>query len=236
VRESRSIALHKGIIFVKRRSSFGLSAAAVMVAALLVPRAPGAQTPQPTGGIVGAWRLNKDASTQPPPDGQREGEPGRHGGGGHSGGGGGGFGGGRGGGGGFGGGHGGGGGAGGGRSGGRGGDTDAARTREEMRALLTGADHLTIVATSDMVIVTTREGVVTRLATDGKKVKDEGTKIERKTRWDGDHLVSDVSGPFKLTETYAVDPEHRLIITIDLPKQQNREARTVVRVYDPDPE
>ena len=53
-----------------------------------------------------------------------------------------------------------------------------------------------------MVIMTTGDGRTTRLSTDGKTVKDDSTKIERKTKWDGGKLVSEIShlGPSKITK------------------------------------
>ena len=51
--------------------------------------------------------------------------------------------------------------------------------RDEMQA----PDHMTIVQPDTTVIITTKDGRTTRLSTDGKKVKDESTGIERKTKW-----------------------------------------------------
>jgi hypothetical protein len=67
------------------------------------------------------------------------------------------------------------------------------------------------------VIVTTGDGRTTRMATDGSKVKDDSTGIERRTRWQGDKLVSEISGAesAKITETYTVDPDsHQLTVTL----------------------
>ena len=68
---------------------------------------------------------------------------------------------------------------------------------------------------------------------DGKKIKDESTKIERKTKWDGGKLVSEINGagPGKITETYEVDPEHhQLIVTVAVDARQK--PITQHRVYD----
>jgi hypothetical protein len=189
---------------------------AAVLCVLVAGHAPAAQT-QPQS-IVGAWTLNKDKSDTPPPDGANgggrdgAGQPGGGGGGRRGGGGGGG--GGRGG---FGGGFGGGGrGGNGGGGGGRGNPEDMQRRMAAMRDILQAADRLTITRTESMVIVTTGDGRTTRMATDGSKVKDDSTGIERRTHWDGDRLVSEISGagPGKITETYALDAEsHQLVVS-----------------------
>jgi hypothetical protein len=178
--------------------------------------------------IVGAWTLNNDFSDtglagRGNGDGQTGDDSGRRGGygGGRRRGGGGGFGGG-----GF----------------GRGGggsaqpqDREAAqRMRNALRDEMQAPDHLTIVQTDTTVIMTTKDGRTTRLSTDGKKVKDESTGIERKTKWDGSKLVSEVSGlgSGKVTETYSVDAELkqlRVALAIDGPRKAS-----LTRVYDLD--
>lgn len=182
-----------------------------------------AQTP-----IEGAWTLNKDLSDEPAArdagNGGQGQDRGRRGGGGYGRGGGGGFGGGM---------HGGGGG--GGRSGGN--AEDAARMRDALHDVMTAADHLTITQTESMVVITAQDGRTTRLSPDGKKVKDENTKIERKTKWDAGKLVSEIDGlgPGKITETYSVDPEkHQLTVTVQTESSRNRPARTLHHVYDAD--
>jgi hypothetical protein len=187
----------------------------------------------PTAGshaIAGAWTLNNDLSDQPGRD-QRDGgtNGGRRAGGGRGPGGGGG----RRGGGGFGGGW-----------GGRGGDA--------MRDLTSPSNHLTIVETDSMVVITSADGRTTRLAPDGKKVKDDNTGIERKTKWDGEKLVTEFSGlgPMgKATQTIAADPEsHQLRIVLQMEggrqadgrqaaagnSEQGRGTRTITHVYDDD--
>lgn len=176
--------------------------------------------------IAGAWTLNKDLSDTPPArlldEGNRgDRDRGRQGGGGFGRGG---FG--RGG---F------------GRGGGFGGGgermnpEDMARVREAMREILNPPDHLTIAQTDTMVIITAPDGRTTRLSPDGKKVKDESTKIERKTRWDGGTLVSEINGlgPNKIIETYSVDAErHQLRIRTEI--DNPRRPLTVNRIYDAD--
>jgi hypothetical protein len=46
-----------------------------------------------------------------------------------------------------------------------------------------------------MVVITTGDGITTRLSTDNKKIKDESTGIERKTHWDGAKLVTRSATP-----------------------------------------
>jgi hypothetical protein len=180
-----------------------------------------------TQSIVGAWTLNRDLSDtgQGNGNGQNDGDnPGRQGSG---------YGGGRRRGGGFGGG-------GFGRGGGGFGgaqpqNTEAAqRMRSAMRDEMTPPDHMTIVQTETTIIITTMDGRTTRLSTDGKKVKDDSTGIERKTKWDGGKLVSEVNGlgSGKITETYSVDAELkqlRVALAVD-----GQRKMTLTRVYDLD--
>ena len=193
-----------------------------------------AQTPPQAPPITGAWTLNADLSDKPPSQSQSsEGDSsGRRSGSGGGGGGGmgrGGMGGGR---------HGGGGMGRGGMGGGaaNANPEDAQRLRDAMRDITNAAPHLTIVQTdSQMVVVTTGDGIVTRLSPDGKKIKDDSTKIERKTKWDGAKLVCEISGavPVKMTETYEVVPEqHQLVITL---VTDTKPPVTRRHVYDADP-
>ena len=137
-----------------------------------------------------------------------------------------------------------GGGLGGARRGGRGGDGSGradgdpeqiARMRDAARDILTAAPHLTVVQSENMVIITTGEGRTTRLSPDGKKIKDESTRIERKTRWEGGKLVSEISGlpAGKVVETYAVDADRRQL-HITLQNDGGRTPMTTNWVYDRD--
>jgi hypothetical protein len=107
---------------------------------------------------------------------------------------------------------------------------------EAMRDIMTPADRLTIVQTDSMIIVTTGDGRTTRMSPNGKSTKDENTRIERKTKWDGAKLVSEISGVGrgKITETYEVDPEkHQLHLTLSVPDVRGgSQERTITRVYD----
>jgi hypothetical protein len=176
--------------------------------------------------IVGVWTLNKEASdAQPgtPERGDRSGRGGRGYGGGRRGGG-------------FGGGgrRGGGGGLGAGDGGGRANPDEMRRMRDAMRDILDAPERMTITKTESMVIITTGEGRTTRLSTDGKKVKDESTGIDRKTRWAAAQLVSEISGAGqgKMTETYAVNPDtHQLTVTLQFGNGSNSRP-PVHHVYD----
>lgn len=212
---------------VRRAVSFGLLAAATLLAATAL--AADGRAASDTPSLAGAWTLNKDLSDQPAADqGDRDsGDRGQRGGGS----------GGRRGRGGFGGGFGGRGGYGG------GGQTmdpeQRARVRAAMRDIVNPPDHLTIVQTDTTIVLTAPDGRTTRLAADGKKVKDENTGIERKTKWDAGRLVSEISGPggMKATETYALNPDlHQLRLTTQVEGARGRQARTITHVYDADGE
>ena len=203
------------------------------VSLLLVDGRALAQPSRPPS-IVGVWTLNADktdTAPAPPEAGDPEGR-GRGGRGGQGGPGGGGFGGG----------FGGGGRGGGGGAGGRGNPEAMQRRRAAMRDILEAPARMTITRTQSMVIITTGDGRTTRLATDGSKVKDQSTGIERKTKWDANRLISEISGAGrgKITETYSLDPEsHQLVVLLQMGDGNSREsgggptpgARR--RVYDP---
>jgi hypothetical protein len=193
-----------------------------------------AQSDKPS--LAGAWTLNKDLSDQPTDRGNRNGNSGQRGrdsGGGYGGGGRrrGGFGGG-----GFGGGY------GGGRGGYGGGrqqmDPEAmARMRDAVRDLTDPPDRLTITQTDSMIVITGQDGRTTRLSPDGKKIKDDNTGIERKTKWDAGKLVTEIGGigQLKATETFAMNPElHQLRITAQIEGDRGGQARTITHVYDSD--
>ena len=152
------------------------------------------QASDPAKTLAGAWTLNRDLSDQPQSrsrDGdqnggrRREGGMGRGGGFGRRGG------------------------FGGGGFGGAGiSPEDRQRVRDAMRDIMSSPDRLTITQADSMVIITAGDGRVTRLSPNGKKIKDESTKIERKTKWDGAKLVTEITGagPRTITETYLIDP------------------------------
>jgi hypothetical protein len=183
-------------------------------------------TPAPTS-IVGAWTLNKDLSDAPL--GSQSSDTSRSNGSGSNG---------------NSGGYGGRGGGGGRRRGGGGyGNSQptqdpeqAARLRDAVRDLTTPSDHLTITKTDTIVVIAAADGRTTRLSPDGKKIKDDNTKIERKTKWDGEKLVSELNGlgggSGKATQTFSVDPEtHQLKVALQMDAGKSQ-TRTFTHVYD----
>ena len=190
-------------------------AAATFIATWLAAESR-AQTPE--HALAGAWTLNTEASDQTPAPGDERDGGDRRGGNGRYGGGRGGY--------------------GGGGNGGANVDPEQmARMRDAMRQLMNPPEHLTITQTDTMVVITEPDGHTTRLSPDGKKVKDENTKIERKTKWDGGKLVSEINGlgRGKVTQTYAVDPEHHeLRIAVQMENGRGGQPRTITHVYEAD--
>lgn len=90
-----------------------------------------------------------------------------------------------------------------------------------------------------MVIVVTDDGTTTRLVPDQSRIKDESTGIERRTRWDGPRLSTEVTGigRGRITETHAIDAATgQLVVTLQLPPRPDNDektGRTLRRVYDP---
>ena len=108
------------------------------------------------------------------------------------------------------------------------------RMRDALRQEMQAPDHMTIVASDTTIIITTPDGHTTRLSTDGKKIKDDSTGIERKSKWDAGRLVSEINGlgRGKITETYSIegDPKQlRVKLEVDGPRKT-----TQTRVYDLD--
>jgi hypothetical protein len=206
------------------RTAFSLAVVfviAVMIAAWLAVESR-AQAPE-RAQLAGAWSRNHELSDPPPArtEPSERGRGGRQGGGrggrmGHGG---------------FGGGN----GRGAGRS-----DADrdeATRMREAIHDILQPPDHLTITQTDAMVALTGADGRTTRLAPDGTKIKDDNTKIERKTRWENGRLISEISGAgaTKITQTFSADREsHQLRIVVVSEGGRGGQPRTVTHVYDAD--
>jgi hypothetical protein len=112
---------------------------------------------------------------------------------------------------------------------------DRRRSREALREIMEAPDRLTITEASSMIIITTGDGRTTRLSPDGKKIKDESTSIERKTRWEKGKLVTEISAAQggKITETYSPDPEHhQLLVTLHIENSRMPNASDIRRVYD----
>ena len=171
--------------------------------------------------LVGEWKLNADLSDTAPDRSQDRGqgtEGRRQGGGGRRGGYGGGFGGGR---------------FGGGAAGNTMSADDRQRMRDALHEIMNAPDRLTITEGDSMVIITSGDGHVNRLSPNGKKIKDESTGIERKTKWDGDKLVSEITGAGsrKITQTYSVDPERKQL-HIAVQMENPGRPTTLNRVYD----
>ena len=213
-------------------------AATIVMAATAVwpgPLAAQAPSPAPVNSIAGGWTRNADLSDAPMGRGQTgadsgrgRGDEGDAGGRGRRGGGPGG---------GFGGGFGRGGRGRGDGGGGRANPDDVARMRDAMRDVTNPSDHLVITQTESMIQLTGADGRTTRLSPDGKKIKDDNTKIERRTKWDGGMLVSEINGlgAGKMTQTFAVSPEGKhLRITIVMEGGRSGEPRTISHVYDAD--
>jgi len=119
---------------------------------------------------------------------------------------------------------------------GRGNREQIARQRDALREITDPPDHLIVTVTESMVILTGPDGQATRLAPDGKKIKDENTKIERKTRWIGGQLVSEIDGlGQKITQTFSVDAEPRqLRVVVEMEADRYNDARTITHIYDAD--
>jgi len=220
------------------RKTFSVGVVAAAIALLSGSLAAQKSSPAPATSVAGGWTRNSDLSDTP---GGARGQQGDDSGRGSSGG----TGTGTGNGGGYGGGGGGRrrGGGGGGRGGGQNGGgaapvnpEDAARMRDAMRDITNPSDHLVITQTESMVVLTGADGRTTRLSPDGKKIKDENTKVERKTKWDGGKLVSEINGlgSGKMTQTFAVDPEGKQLRITVVMEGGRGQPRTITQVYDAD--
>ena len=113
---------------------------------------------------------------------------------------------------------------------------EMARQRDATGDIMNPPDHLMITETATMILINGPDGRTTRLSPDGKKIKDESTKIERKTKWDGGKLISEISGlaAGTITETYSVDSEHHQLHRT-LQMERARRSLMTSRVYDADP-
>ena len=121
---------------------------------------------------------------------------------------------------------------------GRGNPEEMLRMRDAMRDVTNPSDHLIITQTESMIVLTGADGRTTRLSPDGKKIKDDNTRVERKTKWDGGKLVSEINGlgPGKMTQTFAVDPDGKLLrITLVMEGGRSNQPRTLTQLYDADP-
>lgn len=108
------------------------------------------------------------------------------------------------------------------------------RKLQALRDIVEAPERITIVQSNSIVIVTTGDGRTTRLSPTGEKVKDESTNIERRTKWEGGKLVSEIRGDAgRITETYSADATHHELLVIVRVEASGREenARIFHRVY-----
>jgi hypothetical protein len=111
------------------------------------------------------------------------------------------------------------------------------RMRDAMRDVMEPSERLTITETPTTIVITGADGRTTRLSPDGKKVKDENTNVERKTKWEGGRLVSEINGlgRAKMTQTFSVEPETgRLRVIVQVDGAPSAQPRTITHVYDAD--
>jgi hypothetical protein len=108
------------------------------------------------------------------------------------------------------------------------------RRMQAMRDITDAPERITITQTDSLVIITAGDGRTTRLSPDGKKIKDESTGLERKTRRENGTLVTEITGgPRKIVETYAVDAEHhQLTVTLRMDDSRMPNGRVIRHVYD----
>jgi hypothetical protein len=117
---------------------------------------------------------------------------------------------------------------------------EAARMRETLRMLLDAPEQIVITTQDRAVVVTSRDGRVQHLRADGKKVDETtagGLRLERKTKWDDDALVSEFkvkdSGGGKVKQTWKRDGA-RLVVTSEIDAPRASDPLIVRRVYDPE--
>jgi hypothetical protein len=110
------------------------------------------------------------------------------------------------------------------------------RARDAIRDIVDPPDHLTITQTDSMIAIVGPDGRAMRLSADGSTIKDENTRIERRTRWESGRIVSNIDSTIgKMVQTLWVDRERRqLRIVVEVAGSRERPARTVTRVYDPE--
>ena len=117
---------------------------------------------------------------------------------------------------------------------------ESARMRETLRMLLDAPEQMIITTQDHAVVITSRDGRVERLRADGRKVEEAtagGLRLERKTRWDDDGLVSEFkvkdSGGGKVKQTWKRDGT-RLVVTSEIDAPRASDPLIVRRVYDPE--
>jgi hypothetical protein len=108
--------------------------------------------------------------------------------------------------------------------------------RAAMDDVLEPAAVLTVTQGDPELIVVRDDGRVLRLYTNGRKAKERNGTVERKTRWDGARLVSNVKleGGRKLTEVWALAEDGRQLRS-SVRLELGRDELVVDRVYDLSP-
>ena len=214
---------------------FCLGIAASVAIATILAQAARSEGTQAHARLAGAWLLNPDQSDAPPGrmdregDGEGEEHRPRRGGFGHPGG--------RG----FGGSGGGSMGRPGGTMGGRESERpdpeQMAKLRQFMRDSIEGSDRLVLTFDGPTVILTLGDGRVRKWQADGAKhqeLAEAGVQVERKTRWDGDELVTEckVKGgpPLELEQTWTRQGD-QLVVTTKIQGGRGK-GRAHRRVYD----
>jgi hypothetical protein len=107
-----------------------------------------------------------------------------------------------------------------------------------MRTSMEASKQLTIVVREESVAITTADGNVQILKTDGKKVDERAAngliKVSRKARWDGDTLVHEIeveSGP-KIVRSFELSPGGtQLQLTTKVENARGR-PMDLLRVYE----
>jgi hypothetical protein len=102
-----------------------------------------------------------------------------------------------------------------------------------MDDVLEPAAALTVTQGDPELIAVRDDGRVLRLYTDGRKAKERNGTVERKTRWDGSRLVSEVKlqDGRKLTEVWILAADGRELRS-SVKLELGRGELVVDRVYD----
>jgi hypothetical protein len=109
------------------------------------------------------------------------------------------------------------------------------RVQNALRDIVETSARLHIDVTSSTVIVTSSDGHTNRLAPGGGTIKDESAGISRKTAWNGDELVTEITGILegRIAETFSVDISHRLHFVLRFPRKLRGVPISINRIYCP---
>jgi hypothetical protein len=110
-------------------------------------------------------------------------------------------------------------------------------TAEQVREILQAQRVLIIVEHPEYVSLTDESGRVQKFATNGEKVKEErdGQSYERRTRWEGRKLVTEVTlaDGTRVVQTYEKVAEGlQLVVLTKVDNSRFGAARDFKRVYD----